>query len=203
MMLLSSLECLTIFDESIALYHQNDSADFPLVNPYPKDSLASALFEKNWIDTVQWHLEDIIRVPDLSPSLFIATKRRIDLSNQARVDKVEAIDDTLYQCLSPKMNLAAPLNSETPAWILDRMSILRLKIWHMGEQVQREDASESHREACRVKWETLEEQSADLLTCFDQLMEEIEQGTRRYKLYRQMKMYNDATLNPSLYKSSK
>jgi hypothetical protein len=203
MMLLSASACLSIFDESIALYHQSDSVDFPLVNPYPKDSLDHSLFEKNWIDTVQWHLEDIMRVPNLSADLFIATKRRIDLSNQARVDKVEAIDDAIYQHLAPQMNPAAPLNSETPAWILDRMSILRLKIWHMGEQVQREDASESHREACRVKWQTLEEQSADLLTCYDQLMEEIKQGVRRYKLYRQMKMYNDASLNPSLYKAPK
>jgi hypothetical protein len=202
-MLLSASECLSILDESIELYHLHDSIDYPCVSPYAQDSFSHELFEKNWIDTVQWHLEDIMRVPDLLPEVFIATKRRIDVSNQARVDKVEAIDNAIYHELQGTMDPSAPLNSETPAWILDRLSILRLKIWHMREQAQRAEASESHRSLCHDKWKLLEEQSSDLVHCYDQLLHEIEQGKRQYKLYRQMKMYNDVNLNPALYKAQK
>ena len=201
--MLTSAHCYDIFHRSVRDYHQHDHVDHPIGNPYPEDSPEALLYLKNWIDTVQWHLEDIIRDPAIEPSAGLTLKRRIDASNQHRTDVVEKIDDHiigLFRHITPKPG--ARLNSETPAWLLDRMSILVLKIWHMREQTERQDTDQSHRDRCAAKLAVLLEQQTDMGRCFDDLMEEVGSGLRRIKVYRQMKMYNDNSLNPILYKSS-
>jgi hypothetical protein len=177
-----------------------DHVDTKPKNPYPTDTFEHLLFYKNWIDTVQWHLEDIIRQPDINPDEGIAIKRRIDKSNQDRTDIVEKIDDyflEFFRNVTPKSGVR--INSETPAWLLDRMSILMLKIYHMKEQTQRKDVSEDHIARCEVKLAVLMEQKHDMKNAYDELIEDIGNGDRRFKVYRQMKMYNDASLNPVLY----
>jgi hypothetical protein len=178
--------------------------DTPLVNPYPEGSFEALLYVKNWIDTVQWHLEDIIRREDIDPAEGIQIKRRIDRSNQDRTDTVEKTDDHFLALF--KDVVAKPgtrINSETPAWLLDRMSILLLKIYHMKEQTERKDASAEHIAKCEAKLSVLMEQRGDMQRAFDELMEDIQSGARRFKVYRQMKMYNDASLNPMLYTQKK
>lgn len=198
--MLSADECYTIFQKSIDDYHVKDDVDGSIKNPFAGGSFESLLYLKNWIDTVQWHLEDIIRNPDIAPVEALQIKRRIDKSNQDRTDTVEKMDDFF---LSTFKNVqyahGARINSETPAWLLDRMSILLLKIFHMKEQTERKDASIQHLAKCREKLAVLEEQKADMRKAFDELIEDIGTGMRRFKVYRQMKMYNDATLNPMLY----
>lgn len=179
-----------------------DHVDTPSRNPYSPNEISFLLYQKNWIDTVQWHLEDIIRSPTIRPDELVAVKRRIDQSNQDRTDTVEQIDSwfsTLFQTSTPKSG--ARMNSETPAWLLDRMSILQLKIYHFREQVEREAVSDEHRQKAHQKLAVLLEQEADLGRCFDELLEDIQRGDRYMKVYRQMKMYNDPTLNPVLYNS--
>ena len=195
-----SARCYEIFRQSVADYHRHDNVDQPLQNPFPEKSLEALLYLKNWIDTVQWHLEDIIRNPGIDPAEALELKRRIDKSNQHRTDVVEQIDDRIigaFRTVTPSPD--ARLNSETPAWLLDRMSILVLKIWHMQEQTERTDADDQHRNKCAARLAVLREQEIDMGRCFDELMEEVAAGTRRIKVYRQMKMYNDASLNPVLY----
>jgi hypothetical protein len=195
-------DCYAIFQKSIDDYHFKDDVDTPVMNPFPDGSFASLLYLKNWIDTVQWHLEDIIRNPDIDPSNALQIKRRIDRSNQDRTDTVEKMDDFFLDTFrNVKYAPGARMNSETPAWLLDRMSILMLKIYHMNEQTERKNVSLQHIAKCREKLATLEEQKVDMQQAFDQLIADIASGTRRFKVYRQMKMYNDATLNPALYKS--
>lgn len=192
-----------IFRQSIQDYHLTDHVDTSLRNPYSSDNIAFLLYQKNWIDTVQWHLEDIIRSPAIRPDELVAVKRRIDQSNQDRTDTVERIDSwfsDLFRAITPKSG--ARMNSETPAWLLDRMSILQLKLYHFREQVEREDVSEDHRQKARQKLDVLLEQERDLAQCFDELIEDIQNGNRYMKVYRQMKMYNDPTLNPVLYKGN-
>lgn len=189
-----------IFRQSIRDYHRTDHVDAPLQNPYPAHDLGGLLYRKNWIDTVQWHLEDIIRSPSIRPDELVAVKRRIDQSNQDRTDTVELIDSNLYEqfrVVTPKPT--ARMNSETPAWLLDRMSILQLKLYHFREQTERSDVSVEHRQRAAQKLAVLEEQEDDLARCFDELLEDIQAGNRYVKVYRQMKMYNDPTLNPVLY----
>jgi hypothetical protein len=201
--MLSADECYAIFQKSIDDYHLTDDVDSPLSNPFPAGSFPSLLYTKNWIDTVQWHLEDIIRKPDIDPSDGILIKRRIDRSNQDRTDTVEKIDDFFLEAFKNVKYLPeARMNSETPAWLLDRMSILLLKIYHMKEQTVRKDVTAEHLGKCRDKLMILEEQKEDMRQAFDELIEDILSGTRRFKVYRQMKMYNDATLNPMLYQTS-
>jgi hypothetical protein len=196
-------ECYGIFQKSIDDYHLKDDVDAVIRNPFPDGSFESLLYQKNWIDTVQWHLEDIIRNPDIDPAEGLRIKRRIDKSNQDRTDTVEKMDDFfLERFRNVKYAPGARMNSETPAWLLDRMSILMLKIYHMTEQTERKDVAIQHIAKCREKLVVLEEQKEDMRQAFDQLIQDIGSGTRRFKVYRQMKMYNDATLNPSLYKSS-
>jgi hypothetical protein len=178
--------------------------DTPLKNPYKAGSFEALLYVKNWIDTVQWHLEDIIRLPDIDPAEGILIKRRIDKSNQDRTDTVEKVDDYFldrFKHRTPKPGTR--INSETPAWLLDRMSILMLKIYHMKEQSERKDASADHIARCQAKLNVLLEQKEDMQLAFDELIEDIEKGNRRFKVYRQMKMYNDASLNPMLYNQKK
>lgn len=175
-----------------------------MVNPFAELHIDALLYHKNWIDTVQWHLEDIIRDPNINPTDALALKRRIDKSNQERTDMVERIDDYfLEQFKSVKLQANARQNSETPAWLLDRMSILLLKIYHMQEQVNRTDASPDHVARCQSKLDVLLEQKEDMKKCFDELMDDLRTGIRKMKLYRQMKMYNDASLNPVLYATKK
>ncbi|MFD2568997.1 DUF4254 domain-containing protein [Spirosoma soli] len=192
-----------LFRRSIQDYHLTDNVDAPIQNPYLDDEIASLLYQKNWIDTVQWHLEDIIRSPTISPNELVAIKRRIDQSNQDRTDTVELIDtyfDAQFCGITPKPT--ARMNSETPAWLLDRMSILQLKLYHFREQTERADVSEEHRQKTQQKLIVLHEQEQDLAQCFDELLEDIQNGDRYMKVYRQMKMYNDPTLNPVLYGQS-
>ena len=202
--MLTAQQCYSIFQQSIDDYHQKDHVDTPIKNPHPVGSFESLLYLKNWIDTVQWHLEDIIRLPDIAPSEGIQIKRRIDKSNQDRTDTVEKMDDYfLEQFKNVTARPGTRINSETPAWLLDRMSILMLKIFHMKEQTERKDASEDHLAKCRAKLHILLEQKQDMQLAFDELMEDIRTGERRFKVYRQMKMYNDASLNPMLYNQKK
>ena len=188
-----------IFQESIQKYHIEDRVDQPLNNPYPADDIAHLLFRKNWIDTVQWHYEDLIRDPEIDPGAALELKRKIDASNQERTDLVEYIDSYF---LSKYRDVAvasdAQINTESPAWAIDRLSILALKIYHMQEEAEREDASDAHREACRQKLAVLREQQEDLSSAIDQLLEDIEAGRKYMKVYKQMKMYNEAELNPVL-----
>ncbi|MGF7214440.1 hypothetical protein GGR92_000580 [Spirosoma lacussanchae] len=189
-----------IFRQSIRDYHQTDHVDAPLLNPYPASELTGLLYRKNWIDTVQWHLEDIIRSSAISPDELVAIKRRIDQSNQDRTDTVELIDSYLYDQFRTITPLpTARMNSETPAWLLDRMSILQLKLYHFREQTERPDVSAEHQQKALAKLTVLIEQEADLARCFDELLDDIQAGNRFVKVYRQMKMYNDPTLNPVLY----
>jgi len=198
--MLNASDCYAIFQKSIETYHIHDHVDTLLKNPYPAGSFEALLFDKNWIDTVQWHLEDIIRAPEINPTEAVLIKRRIDKSNQDRTDRVEMVDDFFldqFKNVVPKPG--ARINSETPAWLLDRMSILLLKIYHMKEQTERNDASPEHIAKCKGKLAILLEQKTDMQLAFDELIEDISKGDRRFKVYRQMKMYNDASLNPALY----
>jgi len=198
--MLTAEECYKAFQKSIDDYHTHDNVDTPIKNPYATGSFEALLYAKNWIDTVQWHLEDIIRLPEINPVEGIQLKRRIDKSNQDRTDMVERVDDYFleqFKGVTPKAG--ARINSETPAWLLDRMSILLLKIYHMKEQTERTDASPEHLAKCEAKLGVLLEQRQDMRLAFDELMEDIGTGNRRFKVYRQMKMYNDASLNPVLY----
>mgnify|MGYP002625166508 CR=1 FL=1 len=189
-----------LFDKAIELYHVTDDVDEQVQNPYPEGTIEADLFTKCWIDTVQWHLEDIIRDPEIDPVAALALKRRIDRSNQDRTDLVEKIDSyfrTLYA--EVEVHSDATINTESPAWAVDRLSILALKIYHMHEQVERIDASPSHIEQCQRKLAVLLEQRVDLTTAIDQLLDDIAAGRKYMKVYRQMKMYNDPATNPVLY----
>jgi hypothetical protein len=198
--MLQASACYSVFQKSIDDYHIKDNVDTPISNPYPAGSFEALLYHKNWIDTVQWHFEDIIRLPEINPAEALVLKRRIDKSNQDRTDRVEMIDDVfLEQFKDVKPKAGARINSETPAWLLDRMSILMLKIYHMKEQTLRTDASAEHIAKCKMKLDILMEQKTDMQLAFDELVEDISTGARRFKVYRQMKMYNDASLNPVLY----
>ena len=192
-----------LFDEVIAHYHFYDSVDTPIENSYSGETLKALLYEKCWIDTVQWHLEDIVRDRSLPPELGMEVKHRIDASNQKRTDKVEAIDDYFLHLFS-QVVLApeADLNTETPGWVLDRLSILALKIWHMREQSEREEVEPEHRTICQAKLETLLEQRTDLTASFLKLLHDLQSGKKRMKLYKQMKLYNNPQTNPALYGKS-
>lgn len=190
-----------IFNQAIDDYHLTDNVDTPIRNPYERDTIEHKLYRKCWIDTVQWHYEDIIRDPHINPEEALGLKRRIDQSNQDRTDLVEDIDSYFrhtYNEVKPLRD--ARLNTESPAWAVDRLSILALKIYHMKEQVERKDATENHRQKCQAKLSVLLEQQVDLSTAIDQLLEDIAEGRKYMKVYRQMKMYNDPSTNPILYK---
>lgn len=193
-------QCNQIFNQAIRDYHIKDDIETPIRNPYGYDTIENRLYLKCWIDTVQWHFEDIIRDPHIDPIEALQLKRRIDRSNQDRTDLVEQIDSYFRQQYSNvKVLPDARINTESPAWAVDRLSILALKIYHMREQVERQDASDEHRAKCQAKLNVLLEQQVDLSTAIDQLLEDIEQGRKYMKVYRQMKMYNDPSTNPVLY----
>ena len=189
-----------VFDLTVKNYHDLDHVDAKHVNPYPENSLEAIFFEKNLVDAVQWHLEDIIRDPDIDPVEALKLKRRIDASNQVRTDMVEEIDTWFrnkFEDVTPLPD--ATINTESPAWALDRLSILALKIWHMREQAERNDCSAEHKERCEGKLAVLLEQRKDLTEAINTLLDDIENGRKYMKVYRQMKMYNDPATNPVLY----
>lgn len=190
-----------IFNKAINDYHVKDNIDTPICNPFETGTIENRLYLKCWIDTVQWHFEDIIRDPEIDPVEALALKRRIDKSNQDRTDLVEQID-SYFRELYKEVKVAddARINTESPAWAVDRLSILALKIYHMKEQAERTDATPEHVAKCKAKLDVLLEQQKDLSTAIDQLLEDIEAGRKYMKVYRQMKMYNDADTNPVLYK---
>ena len=191
---------MPIFEQAINDYHVVDDVDQPLKNPYEVGTIEYYLYVKNWIDTVQWHFEDIIRDPKIDPEAALVLKRRIDKSNQDRTDLVEMIDSYFldkYKDVEVLPN--ATINTESPAWAVDRLSILALKIYHMKEQVNRKDADAEHIAKCQQKLDVLLEQQKDLSTAIDQLLADIEAGRKYMKVYKQMKMYNDPSTNPILY----
>ena len=196
--------CNEIFNQAIRDYHVTDNIDTPINNPYKRETIENRLYLKCWIDTVQWHFEDIIRDPHINPEEALSLKRRIDRSNQDRTDLVEQIDSYFRQKYADvKMQADARLNTESPAWAIDRLSILALKIYHMREQVERTDVDDEHRERCKAKLNILLEQQVDLSAAIDQLLADIEQGRIYMKVYMQMKMYNDPATNPVLYKKER
>lgn len=192
--------CNPIFVQVINDYHKTDNVDTPASNPYPMKTIEYFLYLKNWIDTVQWHLEDIIRDPNIDPVAALDLKRRIDKSNQDRTDLVELIDSYFLDKYNDvQVKADATVNTESPAWAVDRLSILALKIYHMRQEVERTDTTPAHRAQCEAKLNVLLEQQKDLSAAIDQLITDIEEGRKYMKVYRQMKMYNDPALNPILY----
>ena len=197
---ISSL-AIKVFEKAVDDYHVHDDINRSATNPFDKKDFEHLLYEKNWIDTVQWHYEDIIRDPDIEPNEGMKLKRLIDSSNQNRTEMVEYIDSyflNLYKQTTPKKD--AKVNTESPAWALDRLSILILKIYHMREESLRTDVSDQHKDSCTEKLKILVEQRKDLSESIDQLLEDLSKGEKKMRVYRQMKMYNDETLNPVLYK---
>ena len=193
-------QILHIFQQGIDDYHRFDNVDHPLENPYEEASIEGYLYNKVWIDTVQWHLEDLIRDPHIDPLEALALKRRIDRSNQDRTDLVEQIDEyfwMLFHMVEPLPT--ATLNTESPAWALDRLSILQLKLYHMKAEASRQEAEASHRAACEAKLQVLQQQNTDLSIAIAQLLESYQRGEKVMRVYKQMKMYNDPNLNPVLY----
>jgi hypothetical protein len=191
---------INIFQQSINDYHLKDDVDAAIKNPYPADSLEHLLYLKNWIDTVQWHLEDMIRLPDIDAAEAVKLKRRIDSSNQHRTDVVEFIDSWfLKKFTGVRIHENATINTESPAWAIDRLSILELKIYHMDVEARRSTASEEHKTSCKQKLDVLLEQRKDLSKAIDELLADIAAGKKYMKVYKQMKMYNDESLNPVLY----
>ena len=196
-----SKQAIEIFEKSVNDYHVYDDISRKPDNPYESKSFQHLLYEKNWIDTVQWHYEDIIRDPDIDPNEGMKLKRMIDSSNQNRTEMVEYIDSyflKLYSDVTPSED--AKINTESPAWAMDRLSILILKIFHMEEESKREDVTDDHRNNCQVKLNVLLEQQKDLSESIDQLLIDLSTGNKKMRVYKQMKMYNDESLNPVLYK---
>ena len=189
-----------LFDRVIKKYHLKDSVDQSFENPFNKNTLEHLLYRKCWIDTVQWHYEDIIRLPDINPEEALTLKRKIDASNQDRTNMVEYIDSYYFDKFKNiTIEPQATINTESPAWAIDRLSILALKIYHMQEEANRASASEEHRANCQLKLDILLEQRVDLTTAIDELLNDISLGKKYMKVYKQMKMYNDDDLNPMLY----
>ena len=196
-----SKKAIEIFEKSVNDYHVYDDITRNPNNPFENKSFEHLLYEKNWIDTVQWHYEDIIRDPDIDPSEGMKLKRLIDSSNQNRTEMVEYIDSyflNLYSSVTTREN--AKINTESPAWAIDRLSILILKIYHMEEESNRKDVSQDHRNNCQKKLNILIEQREDLSESIDQLLIDLSTGIKKMRVYKQMKMYNDESLNPVLYK---
>ena len=199
---MNSAHAFQIFEQSIAQYHVLDTVNQPFENPFDAKTLDHLLYRKNWIDTVQWHYEDLIREPSIDPVAALELKRKIDASNQDRTDMVEYIDSYFLQEFSAVNPLPdATINTESPAWAMDRLSILALKIYHMQEEANRISASDNHRAACAKKLAVLLEQKTDLSTAIDQLLDDMAAGKKYMKVYKQMKMYNDESLNPVLYQN--
>ena len=194
----------TIFQRAIVDYHVTNEIDHKIQNPFESSSLEHLLYMKCWIDTVQWHMEDVVRNPEIDPKEGLYWKRRIDESNQQRTDTVEFIDSYYllqFQNIIPLGD--AKINTESPAWAIDRLSILALKVYHMDQETTRQDAEQSHIDACQIKLNVLLDQRIDLSQSIDELLADIQTGKKYMKVYKQMKMYNDPALNPVLYQASK
>ena len=199
---MKSAVAYSIFEQSVKDYHLLDRTGQPYNNPHPPKSLAHLMYKKNWIDTLQWHYEDLIRDPLINPTTALELKRKIDASNQDRTDAVEYIDSYFLDQFSSVIPQAdATSNTESPAWAYDRLSILSLKIYHMLEESQRKNASPTHRQQCANNLEVLQRQRDDLSLAIDQLLDDLSAGRKTMKVYKQMKMYNDEALNPVLYSS--
>tara|TARA_B100000886_G_C20375352_1_gene471541 strand:+ start:608 stop:1213 length:606 start_codon:yes stop_codon:yes gene_type:complete len=197
-----SNKAFKIFEMAINDYHIKDDVNQPMKNPFDKNSLEHLLYKKNWIDTVQWHYEDLIRDPKISPNNALSLKRKIDSSNQDRTNTVEYIDSFYYlKFKNVEVNENASINTESPAWAIDRLSILALKIFHMKEESERSSGSKEHRGLCKKKLLILMEQKNDLSEAIDQLLQDMKNGLKYMKVYKQMKMYNDESLNPVLYQN--
>ena len=194
--------CNKIFISVIDQYHINNDVNSSYVNPYNLDTLEYLLFEKCWIDTVQWHLEDLIRNPNIDSNKGLELKHRIDKSNQNRTDIVEKVDDYYFSIFKNTSEKDSKINTESPGWVVDRLSILNLKIYHMNEQVERKNVTAEHILNCEKKMVVLQNQRIDLSNSFDELLEEYKEGIKKMKVYRQMKMYNDSNLNPELYRKN-
>ncbi len=195
-----SEKAIAIFDKATADYHLTNDVNTPINNPHDEGTIDNFLYEKNWIDVVQWHLEDIIRDPNIDPVEALKIKRTIDKSNQVRTDLVEQIDSYfLYLFKDVAPSPSTTINTESPAWALDRLSILIIKIYHMHEEATRSDADADHKESCQLKLNVLLEQRTDLSCAVDELLDELKSGNKVMKVYKQMKMYNDPALNPVLY----
>ena len=194
--------CQSIFQQATHDYHLTDDVNAPVNNPYKEQSIEFYLYLKNWIDAVQWHLEDMIRDPEIQPEEALAMKRRIDKSNQDRTDLVEWIDSYfLNQYNDVYVRQDATINTESPAWAVDRLSILILKIYHWEQESTRKGADVTHKKTCAEKINVLYEQQKDLSTALDRLLDDIKNGKKHMKVYKQMKMYNDPSFNPVLYRS--
>lgn len=194
--------CNKIFDDCVVAYHISDNIDAPVANPFEEGTQEHTLWEKNLIDARQWHMEDIIRDPEIDPVAALELKRRIDRSNQERTDMVEEIDEQLRnKYAGVALRDDATINTETPAWAIDRLSILALKLYHMNAEVMREDADEAHKARCKAKLNVLQQQRIDLSSAIDTLLDDIAAGRKYMKVYKQMKMYNDKDTNPVLYGS--
>ena len=194
----------SVFEQSIIDYHIHNDVNQPINNPFPKDKIEHLLYAKNWVDTVQWHYEDIVRDPNIDPVAALDLKRKIDASNQVRTDMVEYIDSYFldkYKDVQVKPN--AKINTESPAWAIDRLSILALKIYHMNEEATRAEATAEHRAKCQEKLNVLLDQKNDMFTSISELLTDIANGDKYMKVYKQMKMYNDDELNPVLYQNKK
>ena len=195
-------KCIEIFNRAIDDYHVSDHIDAKIINPFQQESFEAILYQKCWIDTVQWHMEDLIRSPNIDSDKGMSLKRRIDLSNQERTDTVENLDDYFYNEFRDQGHENSSWNTESPGWVLDKLSILCLKIFHMKEQTKRGDVTKEHIEICQHKLNVLLQQQKDLSISYHELLEDYKIGKKVIKLYRQMKMYNDKNLNPELYKNS-
>jgi len=196
-----STKANSIFDTVIKNYKILNKTTQPFNNIYDKneDFISYLLYRKCWIDTVQWAYEDIIRDPNINAEDALLLKRKIDASNQDRTDTVEYIDSYfLDQYQNVKVSKDAKINSESPAWAIDRLSILALKLYHMKGETERSDASENHKLICKEKLAILFEQRKDLSQAIDDLLNDIKNGNKFMKTYKQMKMYNDDELNPVL-----
>jgi Protein of unknown function (DUF4254) len=199
-----SAKCNQIFEQVVSDYHQHNDIFKVYENPFADDTLNNILYAKCWIDTAQWHMEDEIRNPNIEPAEVIKWKRSIDKSNQERTDIVEVIDAYFYGKYKDVItSTSARINTESPAWAIDRLSILALKVYHMQEESTRTDASEYHLLQCSEKLSILLQQQVDLSLAIDELIEDIENGDKYMRVYRQMKMYNDPNLNPVLYNNKK
>jgi len=195
---------IEIFNQATQDFKKSDDINKLLVNRFDfnENYIEHLLYKKSWIDTVQWAYEDIIRDPDIDPVEALALKRKIDASNQVRTDTVEMLDEYfLEKYKDVKILENATINTESPAWALDRLSILELKIYHMNIEASRNDASNDHKTKCSLKLKVLIQQREDLSQAINELLSEISEGKKYMKTYKQMKMYNDDELNPVLRKN--
>lgn len=179
-----STKCCLVFEQATKAYHATDRVDATVHNPYEVKSMEFYLYLKNWIDAVLWHLEDMIRNPAIDPVEVVAIIRRIDKSNQDRTDLVELIDSFFFdQYKHVKLLPGATINTETPAWAVDRLSTLILKIYHMRQELDRPEATSEHRIKCQKKLDVLLEQKNDLCMALDQLLVDINAGRKYMKVY--------------------